>query len=164
MAKNPFLHQKMFKTIKHAIFGLFSGAKIDFLPFLKMQIMCFCTFEIALFSNFRALCEMRLYGNHKILRYFGPPKKMVRRHNWTRLTRFGTYLKMLIQSNRWPFFRKFMHYFDSSHPHLCSYIYAQSSWVIRHISKSCQYEFWQLWSFKTAAMDFTHHLHFAKPF
>ena len=32
-----------------------SGAKIDFLPFLKMQIMCFCTFEIALFSNFGAL-------------------------------------------------------------------------------------------------------------
>ena len=36
-------------------FKLFSGAKIDFLPFLKMQIMCFCTFEITLFSNFRAL-------------------------------------------------------------------------------------------------------------
>ena len=38
---------------------LFSGAKIDFLPFLKWQKMCFCTFEIALFSNFRALCSCR---------------------------------------------------------------------------------------------------------
>ena len=44
---------------KKAIFGLFSGAKINFLPFLKMQIMCFCTFEITLFSNFRALCNGR---------------------------------------------------------------------------------------------------------
>ena len=50
--------RKKFKTTKNAIFGLFSGAKIDFLPFLKMQIMCFCTFEIALFSNFRALWIM----------------------------------------------------------------------------------------------------------
>ena len=34
-------------------FKLFSCAKNDFLPFLKMQIICFCTFEITLFSNFR---------------------------------------------------------------------------------------------------------------
>jgi len=44
-----FCTRKKFKTNKNAIFGLFSSAKIDFLPFLKMQIMCFCTFEIALF-------------------------------------------------------------------------------------------------------------------
>ena len=49
MAKNKFFHKKMLKTNKKAIFGLFSGAKIDFLPFMKMQIMCFSTFEIALF-------------------------------------------------------------------------------------------------------------------
>ena len=47
--KNNFCTRKNFKTIKNAIFGLYSGAKIDFLPFLKMQIMLFCTFEIALF-------------------------------------------------------------------------------------------------------------------
>ena len=29
--------KKKFKTTKNAVFGLFSGAKIDFLPFLKMQ-------------------------------------------------------------------------------------------------------------------------------
>ena len=55
--KPIFCSRKKFKTTKNAIFGLFSGAKIDFLPFLKMQIMCFCTFEIALFSNLRALCH-----------------------------------------------------------------------------------------------------------
>ena len=59
MAKNQFLHLKMFKITKNAIFGLFSGAKIDFLPFLKMQIMLLCTFEIALFSNFRALVRLK---------------------------------------------------------------------------------------------------------
>ena len=37
-------------------FKLFSRANIDFLPFMNWQKMCFCTFEIALFSNFRALC------------------------------------------------------------------------------------------------------------
>ena len=47
--KINFCTRKKFKTTKNAIFGLFSGAKIDFLPFLKMQIMLFCTFEIALF-------------------------------------------------------------------------------------------------------------------
>ena len=47
--KINFCTRKKFKTTKNAIFGLFSGAKIDFLPFLKMQIMFFCTFEIALF-------------------------------------------------------------------------------------------------------------------
>ena len=51
-----FCTRKKFKTIKNAISGLFSGAKIDFLPSLKMKIMCFCTFEIALFSKFRAMC------------------------------------------------------------------------------------------------------------
>ena len=43
------------KKSENCIFGsfkLFSGAKIDFLPFLKMQIMFFCTFEIALFFQF----------------------------------------------------------------------------------------------------------------
>ena len=53
MAKYQFLHK--FETTKNAIFGLFSGAKTDFLQLLKLQKMCFCTFEIALFSNFRAL-------------------------------------------------------------------------------------------------------------
>ena len=58
---NNFCNRKKFKITKNAIFGLkknprifgnfkfFPGAKIDFLPFLKMQIMLFCTFEIALF-------------------------------------------------------------------------------------------------------------------
>ena len=54
--KINFCTRKKFETTKNAISRLFSGAKIDFLPFLKLQIMCFCTFEIALFSNFRALC------------------------------------------------------------------------------------------------------------
>ena len=52
-----------FKITKNAIFGLFSGAKIDFLPFLKMQILSFCTFEIAVFSNFRALCILALFAS-----------------------------------------------------------------------------------------------------
>ena len=61
--KKHYLHlqkwQKInFCTIKkseNCIFGsfkLFSGAKIDFLSFLKMKIIFFFTFEIALFSNF----------------------------------------------------------------------------------------------------------------
>ena len=33
--KINFCTRKKFKTTKNAIFGLFSGAKIDFLPFLK---------------------------------------------------------------------------------------------------------------------------------
>ena len=52
------------KKVLNCIFGsfkLFSGAKIDFLPFLKFQKMCFCTFEIAFFSSFRALCNYYLY-------------------------------------------------------------------------------------------------------
>ena len=56
--------RKKFKTTKNAIFGLFSGAKIDFLPFLIMHIMCFCTFEIALFSNFRAMCKVKTRGTN----------------------------------------------------------------------------------------------------
>ena len=60
MAKKiNFCTRKMFKTSINAFFGLFSGAKIDFSTFLKMQIMCFCTLDIALFSNFRALCLCR---------------------------------------------------------------------------------------------------------
>ena len=59
MGKIYFCTRKKFKTTKNTICGLFSGAKMDFLPFLKMQIMCFCTFEIALFSNFRALCKVK---------------------------------------------------------------------------------------------------------
>ena len=55
--KINFCTRKKLKTTKNAIFGLFSGAKIDFLPFLKLQIMFFCTFQIALFSNFRALWQ-----------------------------------------------------------------------------------------------------------
>ena len=47
--KIDFCTRKKFKTTKNAIFGLFSGAKVDFSSFLKMQIMCFCTFEIALY-------------------------------------------------------------------------------------------------------------------
>ena len=60
MAKNQYLHQKKSLKLQKMQFNLFSGAKIDFLPFLKMQKMCFCTFEIALFSNFRALCLSKL--------------------------------------------------------------------------------------------------------
>ena len=58
--KINFCTRKKFKNTKNAIFGLFSSAKINFLPFLKMQIMFFCTSEIALFSNFRALCAYLL--------------------------------------------------------------------------------------------------------
>ena len=50
--KINFCARKKFKTTKNAILNFFSGAKIDFLPFLKMQIMCFCTFDIALFFSF----------------------------------------------------------------------------------------------------------------
>jgi len=35
--KFNFCTRKKFKTSKNAIFGLFSGAKIDFLPFLKCK-------------------------------------------------------------------------------------------------------------------------------
>ena len=71
MAKNQFLHKEKVQHYqkcnfwaekKYRIFGsfkLFSGAKIDFLPFLKSQKMCHCSFEIALFSNFRVLCIVR---------------------------------------------------------------------------------------------------------
>ena len=48
--KINFCTRKKFKTTKNAILRLFSGAKIDFLPFLKMQIMFFCTFEICTFE------------------------------------------------------------------------------------------------------------------
>ena len=55
--KNQIFAPEKFKTAifglkKNMIFGsfkLFSGAKMDFLPFLKMQIMLFCIFEIAIF-------------------------------------------------------------------------------------------------------------------
>ena len=52
MAKNQFLTRKTFKTIKNAILGLkkkprifgsfklFPGAKVDFLPFLKLKKKC----------------------------------------------------------------------------------------------------------------------------
>ena len=56
MVKNKFLHQKKVQKLHFWYsFKLFSGTKMCFLPFLKMQIMFICTFEIALFSNFRAL-------------------------------------------------------------------------------------------------------------
>ena len=47
--KTIFAQEKSLKLPKMQFSGLFSSAKIDFLPFLKMQIMCFCTFEIAPF-------------------------------------------------------------------------------------------------------------------
>ena len=55
--KNCKLSKSCFFQSENCIFGsfkLFSCEKIDFLPFLKWQKMCFCTFQIALFSNFRA--------------------------------------------------------------------------------------------------------------
>ena len=61
--KTHYLHFQKWQKINicarkksgNCIFGTFSSCKkIDFLPFLKQQKMCFCTFEIALFSNFRA--------------------------------------------------------------------------------------------------------------
>ena len=58
--KNNFCTRKNSENCIFGSFKLFSYAKIDFLPFLKMQIMFFCTFEIALFSNFRALCLLSL--------------------------------------------------------------------------------------------------------
>ena len=50
MKKSVILVKKsgVFLSPKKAIFvvlNIFSGAKIDFLPFLKSQKMCFCTFE-----------------------------------------------------------------------------------------------------------------------
>ena len=50
--KSIFCTRKKFKTTKNAILNFFSGAKIDFLQFFKLRKMCFCTFEIALFSQF----------------------------------------------------------------------------------------------------------------
>ena len=49
-----------FKITKNAIFGLFSGAKIDFFAIFEIAKNIFCTFEIALFSNFRVLCGVGL--------------------------------------------------------------------------------------------------------
>ena len=56
-----FCTRKKFKTTKNAIFGLkktgflvilnFFWCKIDFLTFLKLRKMCFCTFEIAFFPT-----------------------------------------------------------------------------------------------------------------
>ena len=57
--RHPFvLVSKFYNTIVHSALKLekkcnFKSTKTHFLPFLKMQIMCFCTFEIVLFSNFR---------------------------------------------------------------------------------------------------------------
>ena len=68
----------IFGLKKNRIFGsfkVFSGAKIDFLPFLKLQKMCFCTVEIALYSNFRALWIAQMW-------YF-PKKQLVFRENWS---------------------------------------------------------------------------------
>ena len=56
--KSIFAPEKKFKTAKNAISGLFSGAKIDFLPFLKMQIMLLSTFEIALFFAILEHCVL----------------------------------------------------------------------------------------------------------
>ena len=50
-----FAPEKKFKTTKNAILTFFLVQKLIFLPFLKLQKLCFCAFEIALFSNFRAL-------------------------------------------------------------------------------------------------------------
>ena len=44
--KNPDFSGK--KNAFLVVLNFFSGAKIDFLPFLKWQKMWFCTFEIAL--------------------------------------------------------------------------------------------------------------------
>ena len=62
-AKKHYLHFQKWQKINFCtrkkcenwIFGsfkLFSGTKMDFLPFSKMQIMFFCTFEIAFFFQF----------------------------------------------------------------------------------------------------------------
>ena len=54
--KNQFLHQKKSQKIAFCVvLNFFLVQKLIFLPFLKLQKMWFCTFEIALFSNFRAL-------------------------------------------------------------------------------------------------------------
>ena len=47
--KINFPQEKKFKTTKNAIFGHFSEAKIHFLPFLKMQIMCFLLLKLHFF-------------------------------------------------------------------------------------------------------------------
>ena len=57
--KSIFAHGKSLKLPKMQFSEFFLVQKLIFLPFLKMQIMCFCTIEIALFSNFRALCNTR---------------------------------------------------------------------------------------------------------
>ena len=49
MAKNQFLHKKKVLKYQKCYFRTFFWCKNWFLPFLKLQIMCFCTFEITLF-------------------------------------------------------------------------------------------------------------------
>ena len=47
--KSIFAQEKSLKLPKNTIFGLFSGAKIDFWPFLKMQIMFFSLLKLHFF-------------------------------------------------------------------------------------------------------------------
>ena len=50
--KSIFAPEKSLILPKMQFSDFFSGAKMHFLPFLKMQVMLFCTFEIALFFQF----------------------------------------------------------------------------------------------------------------
>ena len=50
-----FCTRKKFKIAFLVLLNFFLVQKLIFLPFLKLQKMCFCTFKIALFSNFRAM-------------------------------------------------------------------------------------------------------------
>ena len=56
MAKlSIFAPEKSLKIAFLVVLNFFLVQKLIFLPFLKLKKMCFCTFEIALISNFRAL-------------------------------------------------------------------------------------------------------------
>ena len=47
--KINFCNRKKTEIFIFVSFKLYSSVKIDFLPFLNLQKMCFCTFDIALF-------------------------------------------------------------------------------------------------------------------
>ena len=56
--KSIFAPEKSPKIAFLVVLNFFLVQKLFFLPFLKLQKMRFCTFEIAPFSNFRALCVL----------------------------------------------------------------------------------------------------------
>ena len=75
--KINFCTRKKFKIAFLVVLNFFLVKKIDFFAIFEIAKMCFCTFEIALFSNFRALCakdlfKVDLFYIYKIYRPFWP--------------------------------------------------------------------------------------------